>query len=70
MVTRDSGVRGVGRCFKLLVIRLTSSGALMYSIVIIVNNTVIYLKVAKRVAHNYSHKKKEVTIIRQDRGVS
>ena len=42
---------------------LTSSGDLMCSIIIIANNTVLYLKFANRVDLKCSHHKKEIVII-------
>ena len=48
-----------GQRYKLSVIRQISQQNVMYSTVIIVNNTVLCLKVAKRVVlKNLHHKKK------------
>ena len=46
----------------LIVIRLTSLRDLIYRLVIITNNTTIYLKVVHRVGHKYSCKKNEIII--------
>lgn len=42
----------------------------MYSMVIILNNTVLYLKVAKKIDCKCSYHKKEMVIMRPDGGVS
>ena len=42
----------------------------MHSIAIVVNNTVIYLKVAKRLDLKCSHHRREMIIMWCDRGVS
>ena len=46
----------------LIVIRLTSLRDLIYRLVIITNNTIIYVKVVHIVRHNYSCKKNEIII--------
>ena len=48
--------------FLLIVIRLISVRDLIYRLVIITNNTAIYLKVVHRVGHIYSCKKNEIII--------
>ena len=49
--------------YKLTVIKLTNSEDLRYSLVIIANNTVSYLNVAKRLKFKCSHHKKEMIIM-------
>ena len=48
--------------FLLIVIRLISVRDLIYRLVIITNNTAIYLKVVHRVGHIYSCKKNDIII--------
>ena len=53
--TRDRGIMEIMvRGYKLSVIRGISSGDLMHSVVIIVNNTALFLEVAKRLDLNRS----------------
>ena len=53
--TRDRGIMEIMvRGYKLSVIRGINSGDLMHSIVIIANNTVLFLEVAKRLDLNCS----------------
>ena len=50
------GVEGVKR-YKVPVMRQISSGDVMYSMVTVVNNTLVYLKVAKGIDLKSSHPK-------------